>query len=932
MGRIPTITSSVDPRSGRISGSLGGPMASPEAFGAGIARGISGVAGGLDEVAGALYADNQRRQQEELANRVAQADFTPRELELRNEVGPDAQGYRERAMEDYDAWVDEQANAIEDNATRQAFRERMAQQKVALSSRAAQYEFGTRATNSENEANASLMALGNQLRTTPDQYDEFVAQGADVIAARPGLSQTAKAAMQRSWREQAASARFDGMMERASTPADLDAIQEELTSSDRDWTAEMSRPVYDRKLDDLRTMRTTMNTKADADARAALDTLDSRASDPMVTLDDAELSAVGQLVQNSSNPVTAARYARILTDNDIKKQARTLTPTQQRRELQRTQNNRLPVRVNEAVNRAATEYGISTSYLAGAVSREYGMYLKGPEDQIDYSRGNAAGASGAVGIGQIIPGTAKMVFRSPEFQAVWGSTKGLSDAQILEMRSDPDASILATAVLAKQTDRLVRAVTGRPATDAELYMGHFLGAGGAAELMRKLQSDPDASSVDLFPQAAAANKTVFYNKDGSAKTAQELYNELGRTFGTNPTYMSYGNQQTREKVLKETETRIADDPMAFANSVGNSTLSDVFAEGGMAARAQEAIAVATMYSQPQDTFKPFTKDEAQQLKTNLANANADEAVQIVASVQQMGSMAKAAMAQIGQDGNTYAYAGGLGLETGNMSAASDIIRGQKRIDENPAIKTDMGASREDVNAAFNTATGAALYDLAPSARQAILDAATAHYIETNTARGKAWDAEAFGASVQAVMGGGQGQAALEDVNGAKVVLPPGVDGDTMETAFQKMTEADWAALGDQGLPPRYASGAIADPEDLANEAVLRAIGGGKYRVATADGNYLVTGRVTNAGQAEYYIMSPDADRVHSIASRTAQGPQQPVRAPSESGAGTPQQGAGFDLDMQRDFFAAQSDGDLSDDDIQALVNKYGKAAVEGMMQ
>ena len=742
-------------------------------------------------------------------------------------------------------------------------------------------------------------------------------QGNDVIANRPGMNSTTKSAMLRSWKEQAASSRFDGMMERATSIQDVQAIRAEMTSKDgKDWTAELSIQEFDRKRAALDQMEKAIQTKADADARAALDSLDGRMEDVMYDVPQEELAAVGKLVEQSANPVTAARYARAMRDSDIKKQDRTKSPAQLRAEAAARANNpRLPVRVNNAITNASQATGIPASYLAGSVSREYGQYLKGPEDQIDYTKGNAAGASSAKGIGQFLDGTALDIFRSAAFQSATGlNTSSMSDDQVKALRDDPDLAVVGVAIMAKRSNNVIRAATGRNATDAELYMGHFLGEGGLRSLMLGLEADPNASAPALFPDAAKANPTVYKNKDGSDKTLRQLYDELGRTFSRDATGIAYGDDQMRDKVLSSVETGLRDDPVAFAQSVGAITTTDVFSPGGMAQRGQEYLAMADMYALPASESKPFTKDEAAQFKAQLDDSSADEALQLIMSIQEMGRVpAKAAMAQIGQDGNVYAYAGGIAMETGQLPVASDVIKGQKRINDNPAIWADVGATKEDMNAAFNAATGAALYDITPAQRQSILDASKAHYIETNTARGKGWNSNQFTASIQAVMGSTNGQPAIDTVNGESTILPPGLDGPTLEAAFEVMTVADWTSLSVQGLPPKYADGTIADPADLAGEASLRAIGGGQYKVATNDGAYLTTGRRTSSGTAEYFLLQPEARAVQAVLSRNE----------DRTVAATPEEQAVENGDYYIDPDTPLGNG-MTDEDLEALRRKYAQ--------
>src|SRR6185312_17266396 len=69
----------------------------------------------------------------------------------------------------------------------------------------------------------------------------------------------------------------------------------------------------------------------------------------------------------------------------------------------------------------------------------------------------------------------------------------------------------------------MEASLGRSVCGGELYAAHFLGADSACKLIRTKDSAPAASAAQLFPQAAAANRNVFFHADGSAKTVREVY-------------------------------------------------------------------------------------------------------------------------------------------------------------------------------------------------------------------------------------------------------------------------------------------------------------------------------------------------------------------------------------------------------------------------
>lgn len=926
MARIPTVTSDVSARSGRTTQGVNSRRASGEAFGAGVGRGLQAIGSGLDRAAQGVHAYQEARRNEDVANTVAQTDFTRRELELRNEVGPDAAGYQERTLEEYDAFVDEQAEGIEDDRSREMFRTRMLAQRPSISSRAAQYEMGTAAQSSRDQADASLVALDNKIRLTPSDYDSYIEQGFAVIDARDGVPAHVREQMKEQWRENSALSRFEGLLESASTLEEVRALQGELRDTDtRDWTAELSSAGLERITNLADAASRSIQTKADADARGAIEFLEGRASDVTAIIPREELMAVQGLVEASSNPVTAARMARIVRDQEIIAQTRSLPPAQQRDVLEaRYANPSLPPRLNTAITNAAQRFGVSPAYLAATAKREYGVFLQGDPDAIDYGQGNIGNNSSATGVMQFIDGTWLGVVRDPRFQAAMGlDITGKSEEELLAMRGDPDMAMMGGAFFTANNARLARAALGREPTDADLYIMHFMGEGGGPRLFRLMQSNPEVSGAHLFPEQAAANRSVYYNRDGSERTVREVYNELGRLHGTgdgSETYMEYGDRQTRERILDDSERRLADDPMDFAARTGTVAMGDVFEPGGMQARGEQARSVANYYSIPVSEMQPFTNNEAAQIAEQFKNGSADDVLGILTSIQQMGGdMARAGMAQLGDVSDVYAYAGGLQLETGQGAVAAEVVRGQKRLDENPDIARQIGATPTDLSAAFTNATGGALLDAAPAQRQAIMDSALAHYVETQVARGRAgaFNQDAFTASVQSVLGARQGAPSIGEVNGSKTVMPPGVTGEALERAFENMTVADWTSMSEQGEPPRYITGEIADPQDLADEAQLRAIGGGKYRVMTSDGSYLVTGRPAPNGQLEPYVFVPTADAVHNVntvaETRTVERREAAIEAMQRPEVS----------EQVSDVAAAQEDGVLTSEEQEALFAKYG---------
>lgn len=89
--------------------------------------------------------------------------------------------------------------------------------------------------------------------------------------------------------------------------------------------------------------------------------------------------------------------------------------------------------------------------------------------------------------------------------------------QVLALRHDPDLSARMAAELARDNRAALLPVLGREPDPAELYLAHFLGAGGASRFLTALAADPAQSAAALLPEAAAANRAIFY-QDGQPRS------------------------------------------------------------------------------------------------------------------------------------------------------------------------------------------------------------------------------------------------------------------------------------------------------------------------------------------------------------------------------------------------------------------------------
>ncbi len=101
----------------------------------------------------------------------------------------------------------------------------------------------------------------------------------------------------------------------------------------------------------------------------------------------------------------------------------------------------------------------------------------------------------------------------------------------MDLRLDPHAAALMAGELAADHAAYLRGRTGRPATPGELYAAHFLGPQGSARLIEAVENTPGAVAARLFPDAARANKAIFY-PEGHAASVAQVYANLAKAAGS----------------------------------------------------------------------------------------------------------------------------------------------------------------------------------------------------------------------------------------------------------------------------------------------------------------------------------------------------------------------------------------------------------------
>jgi len=94
--------------------------------------------------------------------------------------------------------------------------------------------------------------------------------------------------------------------------------------------------------------------------------------------------------------------------------------------------------------------------------------------------------------------------------------------QILDLRNHPETASAMAAELASDNRNYLVQQTGRQPEAVDLYLAHFLGAGGAAKFINTMNSAPGMPAAGLFPAAARANASIFYDKDGSPRSLADI--------------------------------------------------------------------------------------------------------------------------------------------------------------------------------------------------------------------------------------------------------------------------------------------------------------------------------------------------------------------------------------------------------------------------
>jgi len=199
------------------------------------------------------------------------------------------------------------------------------------------------------------------------------------------------------------------------------------------------------------------------------------------------------------------------------------------------------------LSKASEATGVSFGYLAKTAERESG-----------FNPAAKAPTSTASGMFQFLEQTWLGMVKqegakfglAAEAEAITanGGRFGVADPatrqRILDLRADPTASANMAGAFAARNGRQLEEALGRKPKEGELYIAHFLGAAGARDLINLVQSQPSAKAAGAFQDAASANRSVFFDRDGRARSAGEVYANLTGAFDKTATPSAPQAQET----------------------------------------------------------------------------------------------------------------------------------------------------------------------------------------------------------------------------------------------------------------------------------------------------------------------------------------------------------------------------------------------------
>jgi hypothetical protein len=190
--------------------------------------------------------------------------------------------------------------------------------------------------------------------------------------------------------------------------------------------------------------------------------------------------------------------------------------------------------VVQAIKVAAAQTGSSFAYLLQTSGIESG-----------FNPNAVAQASSAAGLFQFTGQTWMQTIRAhgaehglghyaSQIQIAANGTASVSDPAlrqtILDLRKNPQIAAEMTAELGKVNSAILQKNVGGTVGSTELYLAHFLGAGGASSFLKAMRANPNANAAEILPAAAEANPSIFFGAGGQPRSVGNIYEHFAQVF------------------------------------------------------------------------------------------------------------------------------------------------------------------------------------------------------------------------------------------------------------------------------------------------------------------------------------------------------------------------------------------------------------------
>jgi hypothetical protein len=236
----------------------------------------------------------------------------------------------------------------------------------------------------------------------------------------------------------------------------------------------------------------------------------------------------------------------------------------------------IPTNIGERLGSAGHGVGVAIQTAAARTGVDFGYLLGQARIESGFNPNARAKTSSATGLFQFIEQTwlatvnrhganhglgwaADAIQRAPNGRYHVGDPA--TRKAILDLRKDPEAASAMAAEFAADNQSYLQGRLGRPAESVDLYLAHFLGAGGAAKFLAAHDANPGAPAASILPAAARANKWVFYGKGGVPRSFAEIRErfaaKLGGSSGPLPNAFPRESTEMRMAALEQPSKAVA---------------------------------------------------------------------------------------------------------------------------------------------------------------------------------------------------------------------------------------------------------------------------------------------------------------------------------------------------------------------------------------